>query len=76
MLAICRPAMLNDFDGELRVTLLSRHSSLTLANGVNVYPGMISSQCISSEIIFTPFLVQMSFMRSNSSLVHTRPEGL
>ena len=76
ILAICKPAILNDFDGELSVTELARHASFTLAKGVNVWLGITSSQCISSLITFTPCLMQMSFMRSNSSFVHTLPAGL
>ena len=74
--AICRPAMLNDFEGELRMTLFFLHASLTAAKGWNVCPGIISSQCISSLTTFTLCFRQISFIRSNSSFVHTRPVGL
>ena len=74
--AIWRPAMLNDFEGELRMTLFFLHASLTAAKGWNVCPGIISSQCISSLTTFTLCFRQISFIRSNSSFVHTRPVGL
>ena len=40
MFAIISPAMLNDFDGELRMTA----SSSNVPIGQNVWPGMMSSQ--------------------------------
>ena len=68
--------MLNDFDGEFSTTLFMRHASLTAAKGWNVWPGIISSQWISSLTTFTPYFMQISFMRSSSSFVQTRPVGL
>ena len=68
--------MLNDFDGEFSVTQFWRHASLTAAKGWNVWPGITSSQWISSETTLTPCFRQMSFIRANSSFVHTRPVGL
>ena len=74
--AACSPAMLNDLVGEFRMTLFFLQASLMEANGVNVYPGMTSSQWISSEMTFTPFLMQILFIRSSSSFFHTLPDGL
>ena len=34
ILAVCNPAILNDFEGELSITLFCRQASLTAANGV------------------------------------------
>ena len=76
ILAICSPAMLNDFVGELVVIQLSWQAFDTAANGVNLYPGITSSQWISSAITLTPCFRQISFMRLSSSGVHTRPAGL
>ena len=72
MLAICSPAVLNDFDGEFSTTAVSS----TQPMGQKVWPGITSSQWISSLTMRTAWRRQMSLMRCSSSRLHTRPVGL
>ena len=76
MLAICSPAVLKLFDGEFSVTLLRRLFAFTAAKGVNTWPGITSSQCISSLMTNTPFSAHILPIFSSSSRVHTLPVGL
>ena len=76
MLAICSPAVLKLFDGELSVAQWLRLVSLTAAKGVNVWPGITSSQWISSLMTNTPFSAHILPISASSSGVHTLPAGL
>ena len=73
MLDIPRPAMLKDLLGEFMVIVLSWS---IVAIGVKWYPGISSSQWISSLTTMTPLRRQISATFWRSSLGQTLPQGL
>ena len=70
------PARLKVLLGAVQTIVLLANSSEIFANTVCLWPGMIKSKCISSDIIRRLFRKQISPTLASSSGVQTRPTGL